>query len=165
MLDLLTQAKAALPVLLRQPVGDWNSLDVDYEPPRVERLWWPFGGQYRLMLHRIHPCTEALWHPHPWPSAVEVVEEAYEMGVSYHGPEEPLVTMVLKAGSSYEMLNPKAWHYVRPLEKPSLSIMVIGQPYEKQVYDHSNYGKNRDLKPLTDEAKLDLVKAFQKHFA
>lgn len=32
---------------------DWNSIDVDYYPPRVERLWLQLGKD-RLYLHKIH---------------------------------------------------------------------------------------------------------------
>jgi len=37
-------------------VLQWNTLEVLYEAPRVERLWTQLGPN-RLSLHRIHPCA------------------------------------------------------------------------------------------------------------
>lgn len=126
----------------------WRSLDIDYHPPRVERLWRPFRDHYRLFLHVIHPCEpgEALLHPHPWPSAVQLVSGAYAMEVG-HGKTRPTsltASLVLRAGSFYEMTDPLGWHSVRPLERPSLSIMVTGQPFPRP----------RPRAPVKPEAKL-----------
>lgn len=112
-----------MPDLLQSARG-WHSLDIDYHPPRVERLYRPWGAG-RLMLHRIAPCSagEALVHPHPWPCAVRVLTGPYEMGLGSgtrlvaHGPLE------------YEMTDPTEQHYVRPLEGPTLSVMVTGAPW------------------------------------
>ena len=72
-LDTLAAVERGLPALLRDE-GAWKSLLVDYHPPTVERLWRPWGAG-RVYLHRIHPCAraEALFHPHPWPSAMRVL--------------------------------------------------------------------------------------------
>ena len=63
----------------------WNSLDVDYHPPRVERIWCQYGD-YRIYLHFIHACKpgEALYHSHPWPSVMHVIEGTYEMGIGFN---------------------------------------------------------------------------------
>lgn len=46
----------------------WSSLDIDYYPPRVERLFTDYDG-YRIYLHYIHPTNEpCLFHKHRWPS-------------------------------------------------------------------------------------------------
>ena len=52
----------------------WKTLDVDYHPPRVERVWMSFDDK-RISLHVIHPCetNDALVHPHPWESAMYVL--------------------------------------------------------------------------------------------
>lgn len=142
MLELLDKALQELPELLRSQEG-WNSVHVLYHPPRVERIWRQWGS-HRIFLHRIHPCEEgeALFHPHPWPSAVRIMSGQYEhrIGVQTHttGDKKLPVTIeltrgVLTAASSYEMTNPDAWHSVRPLEGPSDSLMVIGPLYEPPV--------------------------------
>jgi hypothetical protein len=132
MLDVLERADRMWPTLLKDPEL-WTSVDVNYEPPRVERIWCPFGNDFRLFLHRIHPCEQALYHPHPWPSAIKVLSGVYEMRVGYGDAEtEPrtAATVLLTAGSSYEMVEPNGWHSVRPINMPSLSIMVTGRPWE-----------------------------------
>jgi hypothetical protein len=135
MLNELKELEARLPELLAQP-GIWNSLLIDYYPPKVERLWTQLGEQ-RLMLHVIHPCAqdEALWHPHPWPSAIKILSGRYEMGCGYgRGIKTPPTshTLILAAGSSYEMLHRDGWHYVRPLDAPSHSLMLIGKPWKRK---------------------------------
>lgn len=132
MLDELHRVITVLPRLLATP-EIWNSVHVVYEPPRVERLWCQHGD-LRVFLHRIHPLEggqgEALYHPHPWPSAVCVVSGRYEhkLGID----SMVLSTQVLTEGSEYELVNPYSWHSVRPLET-SDSIMVTGKPYEPRV--------------------------------
>jgi hypothetical protein len=172
MLQALAKTEAALPSLLADPATPWNTLDVDYEPPRVERLWLQTGA-YRLYLHRIHPCAHALFHPHPWPSAVLIVSGEYEMAVGHGHPDgDPFfpkavppadVLQVLTRGARYEMNHPFGWHSVRPLNKPSLSVMVTGKPFEMQ-YKRTQPGKGIEHKPLSPEAKEDLLARFRSLF-
>lgn len=143
MLDRLDEMVRRLPELLAAPNRHlWRSVHVTYHPPRVERLWIQLED-HRLFLHRIHPCEEsdALFHPHPWPSAVRVVSGQYEHRVGWRRSNDTnlvetwrvATTSVLGAGSTYEMVEPEAWHSVRPLEAPSDSIMVVGPLYEPRV--------------------------------
>jgi len=137
MWEILASAEAALPALLNDPAG-WRSLDINYHPPRVERLFRPWGEGGRLSLHRVHPCPldSALFHPHPWPSAMRIVSGSYRMIVGYGaGVEQPPVAMTLEltAGARYAMVDPDAWHAVVPQGQPSLSIMVTGQPWARPV--------------------------------
>src|SRR5262249_19829040 len=88
--------------------------------------------------HRIHPCErgQALFHPHPWPSAMRVLEGEYEMAVGYGpGMEEPPIAalMVAQGDFRYEMTHPDGWHYVRPLRRPSMSVMVTGKPWSREA--------------------------------
>lgn len=165
MLNILFEAERELPKLLEEPVDSWNSLDVNYEPPRVERLWRPYKEDYRLYLHRIHPCEKALYHPHSWPSAIRIITGQYEMGVgtayggkSYH---KEFVKTILSAGSAYEIVDPHIFHYVKPLQAPSLSLMITGKPYEKQIFNHDKFGKSANLAPLKDKEKQALYNYFK----
>lgn len=83
MLELLARLKLELPDLLIDDTA-WQGFYIDYHLPIVERLWRQWN-EYRVYLHRIHPCKseDALFHPHPWPSAMEIVSGAYEMIVGY----------------------------------------------------------------------------------
>lgn len=112
---------------------EWRSVHVTYHPPRVERLWVQIDYQHRLFLHRIYPCHDefALFHPHPWPSAVRVVSGRYEHRVGTAGTV--LVKEVLVPGSEYQMMTRQTWHSVRPLDGPSDSIMLVGEPYKPPV--------------------------------
>ncbi len=162
MLDVLAAIERELPQLLADE-GAWQSLDVDYEPPRVERLYRDIDG-YRVYLHRIHPCEPgaALFHPHPWPSAVKIAAGSYEMAVGYGAGEvAPLIaaTLVLPAGATYEMVEADGWHWVRPLGGPALSLMVTGKPWERW-----SPKPPRELRPLSDEAKRDLLAEFRKRY-
>jgi hypothetical protein len=160
MLQILARAERALPGLLQSREG-WHSLDVDYEPPRVERLWRGFEGDYRLYLHRIHPCETALYHPHPWPSAIKILEGGYEMAVGFgEGNKPPPIAAVIKVapGSSYEMLNIDGWHYVLP-SVPNLSVMITGAPWKRWAP-----GPNKQLSPLSEVGVAALLADFRRHY-
>lgn len=136
MLEVLSRVEETLHHLLKHR-DRWKNLYVNYHPPFVERLWLPFeDGEYRIYLHRIHPCGpgQALFHPHPWPSAMRVLKGEYEMAVGYGaGSIVPPVAakLILGPGSVYEMTDPDSWHYVRPLKEPTLSLMVTGKPWDR----------------------------------
>ena len=162
MLELLHIVEGVLPhELNREKI--WKSLLVDYHPPTVERLWFD-NADFRAYLHRIHPCGpgEALSHPHPWPSAMKIISGHYEMCVGYgKGLEKPPVaaTLILGPGSEYEMTDPDAWHYVRPLETPSLSLMVTGKPWERPAPK-----SDKKLGPLEPEAVQEILQAFRAYY-
>lgn len=172
MLERLHKVEDELPELLREFPDAWESLDVNYEPPRVERLWRQHGD-LRIYLHRIHPCEEALYHPHPWPSAIRILSGRYEMGVA----ESPMLRsqavmrqtrevakLVIGPGAQYEMVNPIGWHYVRPLDEPSLSLMVTAKPWDPPIFKHDDFGKTVKLEPLSGPAKAQLLADFRHHY-
>jgi len=164
LLAALHRAEKLLPEFLDDD-EEWNSLDVNYEPPRVERLWREFEEGFRVCLHRIHPCEKALFHPHPWPSAIKIVSGLYEMGIGYGvGKEDPpeVATVVLAAGSYYEMVEPNGWHYVRPLAEPSLSVMVTGLPWDLRHPGEKN--PDGKLGPLNDKDSDKLLDEFRKRY-
>lgn len=135
MLKELREVEGALADLL-QDEDSWKGLDVSYHPPRVERLWRPWKKEFRVYLHRVHTCKpeEALFHPHPWPSAMRVVYGGYEMFVGFgSGDKEPskMAKIILPESSAYEMSHPDAWHSVRPLGRTAMSIMVTGKPWNR----------------------------------
>lgn len=146
----------------------WNSLDVDYEPPRVERLWRQIGED-RLYMHLIHPCEKALLHPHQWPSSIFILHGEQEMVVAMPKnvfyPEdgtEIAATFSLREGSGYEMLNAAAMHSVRPVGGFSLSLMLTAPPFQKQIYDHKEFGKAGGHSQLTVRRKQELLRYFER---
>jgi hypothetical protein len=162
MLEVLAQLEKALPALLRDE-GIWQSLHVDYHPPTVERLWTRWR-EYRVYLHRIHPCEreEALFHPHPWPSAMRVLGGEYEMAVGF-GPgmqAPPVAALTVSRGDfRYEMTHPDSWHYVRPLGAPTLSVMVTGKPWERESHKSST-----PLRALESEQVAELLRLFRARY-
>ena len=162
MLDVLFQVEQALPQLLYDESA-WQSLLVDYHPPTVERLWTSWQG-YRVYLHRIHPCEreQALFHPHPWPSAMRVLDGEYEMAVGFGaGSKTPPVAalMIARGDFRYEMTHPDSWHYVRPLERPTLSLMVTGKPWERD-----SPRSDKPLRRLQGEQIAELLRRFRALF-
>ena len=162
MLDVLARLEQALPAMLRDE-SIWHSLYVDYHPPTVERLWTPWRA-YRAFLHRIHPCArqQALFHPHPWPSAMRVLEGEYEMAVGFGpGMDEPPVAalMVSRGDFRYEMTHPDSWHYVRPLGRPTLSLMVTGKPWDREAPRSTT-----PLRRLQPEQVAELLRSFRSLF-
>ncbi len=162
MLDVLYAVERELPELLLDESG-WKSVYVDYHPPTVERLWRGWG-EYRIYLHRIQPCGpgEALFHPHPWPSAMRILAGTYEMAVGYgKGMDEPPVAalMIAEGNFRYEMTDPDAWHYVRPLGAPTMSLMITGKPW-----DRPSHRSTTPLHPLTPEQHRAILDFFRTHY-
>ena len=130
MLNLLHSVEQSLENLLR--TQEIHSMYIDYHPPVVSRIWFQHG-EYRVYLHKIEPCgdsADALYHPHPWQSAIRIIRGSYEMGVGHSATDEIPVTdcrLILPAGTQYEMIEEDAWHYVNPLNEPVYSLMVTGK--------------------------------------
>jgi hypothetical protein len=162
MLDILHRVENQLPEMLQEE-AEWSSLFIDYHPPVVERLWRQWFD-FRIYLHRIHPCEpgEALFHPHPWPSAMHVLDGAYEMAIGYGaGEKEPPIAarVTLCAGSEYEMTDPNGWHYVRPLDSPTMSLMIAGKPW-----DPSLPKSGKVLNPLAEKQKEEILAFFREYY-
>ncbi len=160
MLPTLEQAERELPALLLH-VPEWESLLIADEKPNVERVWMPYGDG-RLCLHVIHPCyaSEPLYHPHPWPSAMRICRGWYETAYG-HGPSDGPAppkgnAKVIGNGEKYEMVDPTAWHYVRPLGEKVLSVMVTGRPWNAP-----GNRKGRSLAPLPLYRKVEIIDAFK----
>ncbi len=170
--DLLT--------LLEKP-EIWNSLDVDYHPPKVERIWCQHGD-YRIYLHFIHPCKseEALYHSHPWPSAMHILDGTYEMSIgfgeiknfkeivhSFNQDEHfqiykprTVATLILPSGAYYDMLDPIGFHYVRPITLCK-TIMITGKLFEET---YGTFKANKNLESLSDDKKEEIRKWFLNYY-
>lgn len=153
--------RTLLPAWLEDPTL-WQSLDIDYHPPRVERIWRQHGP-YRLLLHLIHPCApeHALWHPHEWKSAMHVLNGDYEMGVGYSKTQEAPSSMLKLLNNSgdfyYEMVDGDIWHYVRPISH-SMTTMLIGPP---EFTHRPPFKADKKLEPLSESRKTELLSQFK----
>lgn len=162
MLNKIFNIEKQLPKLLENK-DSWHSVYVDYHKPFVKRLWKQ-EGDLRIYLHQIFPCEkeESLLHPHPWPSAMKVISGFYEMGVGFSDTnQEPIIasTLILPENSYYEMIDINSWHYVRPLEKPSFSLMITGTPWKRES-PKSSY----PLRELYTDEKLIIFEEFEKYY-
>ena len=160
LLPVLQDLEKQLPAMLAKP-DEWQTVDVDYHPPRVERVW-RYWQEYRINLHRIHHCApgEPYLHPHPWPSAMHVLEGAYEMVRGFGtGTDTPIIlgTTILTAGAFYSMQHPDEWHSVRPLDPVAYSIMLNGHPWDRSMPIDK---KANDLPPLSPEVKAEMLDKF-----
>lgn len=134
---LLAQVEAELPKMLNDE-DRWQDLVVTYHPPLVERLWTQYDDEHRVLLHRVHHVDDEhgdpLWHNHPWPSIVKVIQGSYTMmvGTWESGEQEPdpRFHFELVEGCVYEMPDQFSWHDVNPLGGTSLSIMITGKPFK-----------------------------------
>lgn len=158
-LALLRAVEKQLPLWLEDETL-WQTVDVDYHPPRVERVWMSYGA-LRICLHRIHPAkpSETLFHPHPWPSAMWILKGQYEMGLGAGtaNTKPPITaTILLQEGNSYEMIHPEGWHYVCPVQNVTYSLMVSGRPW-----DDTPASLPKKLESLTKEAKEEIVAFFK----
>lgn len=168
MIDILKLAEKELPYLLTKP-EIWRTLDIDYFPPRVERLWCEYGGKYRLCIHTMHPTDKmCLFHKHRFPAAFKIIEGKYEMGFTHVEKEItteeaydlPFGKFILNIGSYYEMSHTNLAHYVKPLGGLSTSLMLSGPlfpeaEFRKEIVD-------RPLLPLSDERKFVLLQHARK---
>ena len=162
MLEILREVERDLPDMLLDE-SSWRSLDVNYDQPRVERLYRQHG-ENRIYLHRIHPCStgQPLMHPHPWPSVVRVLSGLYEMGMGVNSDNTTpsvVVTLYFYGAGLYEMTDPAAWHYVRPLGGPSFSLMVAGPKWDRWAPSSSV-----PLQPLQADEIREIFEFFRSRY-
>lgn len=152
----LDQVLKELPELTKD-ITKWGSLIINRRRPHTYRAFRVLDSGIRVCLHRFEPCTEeeAFLHPHPWPSAMFILQGAYRMKVGF-SPDlksEPQIILdtVFAAGSCYAMTNPLGWHSVQPLET-CLSVMVNGAPWDAQTaHAKAPTTKGKDLDKMTPE--------------
>lgn len=130
MLELLHKIEKELPELLFKNVNSIRTMYIDYHKPYVSRIWFiDKENDCRVFLHKIEPCNEreALYHPHPWDSAMRIIAGQYEMGIGHSETNEIPKTdckLVLGPGSCYEMTEKHGWHYVSPINECSYTLMI-----------------------------------------
>lgn len=174
MLDILHKVEDGIEGFL---MGEgWRSKCIDYTPPVVHRIYRDIvidDVGYRIYLHRIFSCKRAFFHPHPWPSAVRVIgasagtRSTYEMGVGFssnerHDPPPHAAVMFVSDGFKYVMDHPDAWHYVKILGAPSVSLMVSGPVWDRP--GGAPRTEKYDFRPLTEEERFEIVSPVLFHY-
>jgi len=164
MIELLKQIEKEDLRKLLSNLSLWQTLDVDYYPPRVERLWLQYDDNHRLFIHKIHhtdaPC---LYHKHRWEAAFKILKGEYEMGITYCENEisseeayklKDISRFIIAKGSYYEMRNTHTLHYVKPLGDYSISLMLTGNLYPEERHEILD----KKLQPLSKLRKLQIAK-------
>lgn len=167
-IEVLKSLESDIKELLNKPEV-WSTLDVDYFPPRVERLWTIHKG-YRIFLHTIHPTDKTcLYHKHRWPAAFKQLSGSYEMGITYSEDEissdyaydiPTLVRFIVSPGSYYEMTQTDCLHFVKPQGELSNSIMIT-----KDMYPESEFRKESltvELTSLDESRKIEILDLYKK---
>lgn len=158
MLEVLYEVEKNIRDLLVD--NELHTMYIDYHKPYVSRIWFQHG-EYRVYLHKIESCdtVEVLYHPHPWESAIRIVEGRYEMGIGHSKDDFAPRTdckLILPAGTCYEMVEPDAWHYVKPLDGPSYSIMVTGKLTGRKM----PIEPEKEFRKLTEDEIVDILEKF-----
>ncbi len=162
MLELLHAAENDLPRLLVSSDG-WRSYRLDQHPPLIDRMLREYRDG-KLYLHRIHACAAgaASYHCHPWPSAMRLVEGTYELVLGYGAGERPpeaAARLIVNSGFEYEMVSPNAWHSVRAIGCPAMTIMVTGPRWNRSSARDSQPVTASDDKPIAplSEAEIETM--------
>lgn len=72
-------------------------------------------------------------------------------------------SILLEAGSSYEMAHPKGWHSVNPVGGPSLSVMVTGTPWAFPIEPDAK--PDKELLPLEADVIQALLAEFRQYYS
>ena len=177
MIEILKQIERVDILGILSNLDNFKSVDVDYHPPRVERIWTQIR-EHRLSFHYLHPCAEgeALYHPHPWKSAIHQLDGEYETGITYsenldfhldnntgkHNQSLKQIEgikIIVKGGMYCEMLNKNAFHYVRPITL-CRSVMLMGEQFET-----IKNPATKNLEPLTGQRMNEIRLWFYDYYA
>ena len=174
LMQALLEVEADLPQLLEDE-SRWNTLDIDYHPPHVQRVWTEHNG-YRVCLHRFpNSCNlnVALYHPHPWPSAIRIIEGGYVQSIGHEtiiGNEEEYTIKVvtdaivsMQSDDVYIMANPKAWHKVVPAIE-TYSLMLMGPLFDKDEMSEAISKPHKKLEQLSEDTKLFIIEKFKAYY-
>lgn len=147
--------------LLNNP-NIWKSKLIDYEPPIVERVYTQLDD-IRLCLHFIHPCEEALIHPHVWQSGMHILEGQYEMSLYYPnkaGDLKCVASLITEKDFYYEMMEKDAQHHVRPIGGICKTVMLIGQP----IWKENDMVVSKPLYDLSEERKNEILNYYIEYY-
>lgn len=155
-LDMIRVLVDYLPVIYGDldGVNGWESLVINRRKPWTYRVFRKYGN-FRVCLHAFDPCenSEAFAHPHPWPGAFLMLKGAYihSLGASVDLKSKPdfFERAIITPYSMYEIINPRTWHSVQPLER-TYTIMVNGEPWGNPHKDVKTT-KGKDLDKMSPE--------------
>lgn len=163
MLERLFEIEKQLKELIL--TGKLKSMYIDYHQPYVQRIWFQHGEE-RVYLHKIEWCKssqEALYHPHPWESAIRILKGPYEMGIGHSETNNIPITdckLIVHPNSAYEMVEKDSWHYVKPIGEVSISLMVTGKRNGRNM----PITPEKEFRKLTEAEAYDIFAEFNKYY-
>lgn len=179
--SVFQQARALVPELLINHLDEAKSIKVLHDEPEVWRIWREIWD-IRIAIHKIFPCNECFFHPHPWPSVVEIIKWWYvHRTAQYNGSANEVITLkpddiesfsntllatetTIVPGCVYYMPDIRQFHQVSTWTI-NYSLMITGKPYFQwatQQFSRKNpEGKNP---PLSSEEFDDLIQIAKTYF-
>ena len=149
MLEVLRKLSNEMDSLLKEK-DQWFSADLG----RIKQVWRPWGD-YHIRLNKIGPCgpDEIDYHQRRKQFAGIIVRGMCEIGVGF---AEISVShrSVAQSGHCYEVTDPKAWYYIRPLSE-TYEVVVTEPDPENPFRLHAQY--------LDPEDKEDILFTFTYH--
>jgi hypothetical protein len=143
-----------LPQMLEQPLL-WDSLIINKRKPHTYRVFTRIGD-IRICLHHFEQCTpdESFIHPHSWPMAVLVLEGSYQMNLGTSDDKETFPktmgsSVVIQAGSRYEITDPLTWHSVTPTNNTGVWTVMVNGPNFAQPHKRVRTTQGKDLLKMT----------------
>lgn len=150
---------------LLDDISQWKTLNIDYHPPHVHRIYTQLNSM-RVSLHKIFPCNpkEALLHPHPWAASFKIYKGSYfsQIGISETAdPPEKMTDLYLTPGSMATMKNPHEWHMVAPLKNVAYTMMINGPAYSEEEMNPGVESSPKQLFELELSVAQDMLKEFK----
>jgi hypothetical protein len=163
MISKLKEIEGHIPALIKDSAL-WNGYNLEFGVPRIEQISMKYDENCLLAFHVLHPAEVTLFHKHCWTGAFKILSGSYEMGVSLLEEEvtsyeqalclPTAAKLILNDGTYYEMTYTHGLHYVKPIGKPVLSLMLLGEAYPEQ---RSKPPENDLLVPLSETRKLEIL--------
>lgn len=179
--DVLKKVRDIMPELLTNHLHEAKSVKILHDEPEVWRVWREIWD-IRVAIHKIFPCNECFFHPHPWPSVVEILQWGYtHRTAQYNGSPEEIYKLqpddieefsgklistesTVVPGCTYYMPDIRQFHQVST-SIINYSLMITGKPYfhwaTQQFSRKSPAWKNPSL---TEDEFNELTNVAKKYF-
>lgn len=153
MLDVLQEVENGV---LAELLTDNSHREIEYYTwygrSFMERVLYRWGD-YEIHLNKLLPIPResVVYHFHPWPCILKILDGEYEMGLGF-GPrraKEPPISgrfFNMMPGNVYEMPHRNGWHYVWPSKGPVKTLFICGPEDWRRRDDTFKRGLNRNLK-------------------
>jgi hypothetical protein len=135
----------------------WDSIVINRAKPVTIRIFRYIDGK-RLCLHYFESCSpeESFYHAHSWPAAFKILQGSYKLDLGCYASVDDntsveVSSLILSAGSSYEMTSPLVCHKISPIE-PTYTVMLNGDNYGQElIHKFVKTTVNKNLESLSKD--------------